>query len=214
MKVLITGGSGDIAQSIAKKLKENKYTVLTPGKDELDVTDPGIVLDYMNRNTPDILINNAGYIYPAPIVPSSLAWFAEFLKDLLAVGSFVDDEWQKQINVNLIGPYLCSKYALLNACQLIINIGSSAGSKGKANWSAYCAAKAGVERLTESLHEEGHLAVCLAIGRTATKMRKELFGEEDPHTLLTPEAIALEILGIIEAPELFSGRVIPFSVGM
>ena len=42
VKVLITGGNGDIAKAIANELindKENEYNVILPQRSELDVTD-------------------------------------------------------------------------------------------------------------------------------------------------------------------------------
>ena len=64
--IVITGGNGDIAQSIKKEL-ENEYIVLTPGKEELDVTDIKRVNEYFNSQNADILINNAGYVVPYSI---------------------------------------------------------------------------------------------------------------------------------------------------
>ena len=43
--IVITGGNGDIAQSIKKEL-EKEYNILTPGKEELDVTDVKRVNEY------------------------------------------------------------------------------------------------------------------------------------------------------------------------
>ena len=59
--IVITGGKGDIAQSIKKEL-EQEFIILTPGKEELDVTDIEMVDAYFNRQNIDILINNAGYV--------------------------------------------------------------------------------------------------------------------------------------------------------
>ena len=190
--IVITGGNGDIAQAIALELKKN-FKVLTPGKNALDIANKESVRMYMERHRPHVLINAAGVIFPGSIAYGDV------------------EDWIKEINVNLIGTYLCCHYALLNGCERIINIGSSAGKYGKPEWSGYCASKAGVERLTQSLHEEGHWAVCLAIGRTKTKMRKALFGEEDPNTLLAPKFIATLILALLEnAPTVkLSGQIIP-----
>lgn len=61
--IVITGGNGDIAQSIKKEL-EKEYNILTPGKEELDVTDVKRVNEYFENQNVDILINNAGYVVP------------------------------------------------------------------------------------------------------------------------------------------------------
>jgi 3-oxoacyl-[acyl-carrier protein] reductase len=194
MKILITGGNGDIAQATAKRLRERGHNVLTPGRDLLDVTNETNVSTHLSFYKPDVIINNAGYISPGEVVLSN------------------SPNWQHQVEVNLIGTYLCSKYALQAGAKQVINIGSSAGAKGKNGWSAYCAAKAGVERLTESLYAEGINATCLRIGRTATKMRRSLYGEEDPRTLLHPDDIAKWIEEIIDYPTVYAGAILEITV--
>lgn len=194
MKILITGGKGDIAQAIVRQLMGAEHEIFAVSKKELDVTDNEAVYTYMNILKPDIVINNAGLIIPDAVLGSSYV------------------EWMDQIQVNLIGTFNVCYQALRVGATQIINIGSSAGAKGKAEWSAYCAAKAGVERLTESLHAEGHRATCLRIGRTKTKMRHELFGDEDPTTLLTPEQVAEWVEEVIANPWVYSGTVLDVSI--
>lgn len=182
MKVLITGGQGDIAQAIANyfnvRLGE-KVEVLTPGKDDLNVSNDLMVRSYFSDRKIDVLINCAGYIEPKNILDSEI------------------DIWEKHIFINLLGSYYCAKYALENGTKTIINIGSSAGIKGKAEWSAYCAAKAGVISFTESLAAEGHDAYCISMGRTKSKMRKKLCPDEDQNTLLDPHEIGCLVWDIL-----------------
>jgi len=180
--VVITGGNGDIAKAIEKKLKL-KYVVYTPSKEELDVTYEHNIMTYFEMVKPDILINAAGYIKPQSI------------KEL--------DAWDvyKQLDVNLMGAIFCSKYAILNGVKFILHIGSSAGIKGKAGWSAYCISKAGLIMFNECLNAEGINSMILSIGRTDTKMRSKLFPDEDKSTLLTPKEVAEEIYNILEYRE-------------
>lgn len=88
----------------------------------------------------DILINNAG-----------IAKFGGFLE--LEV-----EEWEKIIQVNLLGMYYVTRAVLPNMIEQeagdIINISSTAGQKGGPVTSAYSASKAGVLGLTESLAME------------------------------------------------------------
>lgn len=77
-----------------------------------------------------------------------------------------------------------------NASAKIINIGSSAASKVHGTWSSYCAAKAGVVMATMCWADDGYDVVCISPGRTATKMRKGLYPDEDQTTLLEPENFA------------------------
>jgi len=170
-KIVITGGSGDIAQA-ARQLLEKEFIVYTPSKEELDITSTFEIKKYMEKIKPNILINNAGYIYREPIIKLNVL------------------ELKRHININLIGAAMCSKYAILNGADTIINIGSTAGCDGKADWSAYCISKAGLIMLSDCLAKENIKAITLSIGRTNTKMRKKLFPNEDESTLLKPEDIA------------------------
>jgi 3-oxoacyl-[acyl-carrier protein] reductase len=170
--IVITGGNGDIAQSIKKEL-ENEYIVLTPGKEELDVTDIKRVNEYFNSQNADILINNAGYVVPYSIGDCDI--YSE----------------KKAIDINLFGTFNCTAAVLeKNAKAKIINIGSSAASKVHGTWSSYCAAKAGVVMATMCWADDGYDVVCISPGRTATKMRKGLYPDEDQKTLLVPEDFA------------------------
>jgi NAD(P)-dependent dehydrogenase (short-subunit alcohol dehydrogenase family) len=178
-KVVITGGQGDIARAIKTRLITS-YDVLAPGHRELDVTNVDAITIFFASNKPDILINVAGFIEPQKIIDADFPL------------------WERHIEVNLYGTVYCSVIGLRNGVHKIINIGSSAAYEGKAEWSAYCASKAAVMSFTESLIAEGHDAFCLNIGRTKTKMRFALYGEENPDTLLTPEEIALRVAEILQ----------------
>lgn len=65
------------------------------------------------------------------------------------------EEWDKVIQVNLRGTFLCSKHIgkqmIANGGGSIINIASTAGFNGVPRAPAYCASKAGVILLTKSL---------------------------------------------------------------
>ena len=176
---VVTGGSGAIAQAICKILKENNYICLSPSRTELNVANEEVVKKYFQDNKADILINCAGSIKTSTVVESA------------------SKDWIQDVSVNLIGTYLCTLHALKNNCFMIINIGSSAGFKGKATWSAYCAAKAGVASFTQSLADEGIVAYTVSPGRTQSKMRLELFPDEDQNTLLTSDDVAEVVLDVI-----------------
>lgn len=170
--VVITGGKGDIAQSIKNKI-EKEYIVLTPGKEELDVTNIDSVDKFFERKKVDILINNAGYVVPYSIGDCDI--YSE----------------KKAIDINLFGTFNCTAAVLKrNANAKIINIGSSAATKIHGTWSSYCAAKAGVVMATKCWADDGYDVVCISPGRTATKMRKGLYPNEDPTTLLATEDFA------------------------
>lgn len=176
MKVLITGGRGNMAQGIKRILEKKNYEIYTPSRKELDITNFFQVYYIMQGFRPNILINCAGFIEPSSIKDTAL------------------DIWLKHLEVNLSGAFYCSKYAILNGCKIIINIGSTSAFEGRENWGAYCCAKAGIMSLTETLAREGYTSYCIHPARTATKMRKRLFPNEDPKTLMNPERIGKFIL--------------------
>ncbi len=90
----------------------------------------------------DVLVNNAGTIFsPAPVVAMSL------------------DAWQKTLQVNATGTFLCSKYALPLMLQggtggRIINISSIAAERPRPYMAAYAASKAAVIALTQAMAQE------------------------------------------------------------
>jgi NAD(P)-dependent dehydrogenase (short-subunit alcohol dehydrogenase family) len=180
-KVLITGGNGDIASAIISQLNSiGGYEIMAPGKEVMDVTDPKSVRDFVDSFIPDILVNNAGYVVPMSIISCDI--FSE----------------KKAIDINLFGVFNCTAAVLAkNRNAQIINIGSSAATKSHGTWSSYCAAKACVVMATQCWADDGVNTVCLSPGRTATKMRKGLFPEEDTNTLLRSEDFAKIVIKAI-----------------
>lgn len=178
LKVLITGGNGDIAQAIKKELLQtNEYEVLTPGRDVLDVTNIASIEKTISSFKPDILINNAGYVVPKSIKES----------DIL--------NSKKHIDINLGGVFYCTEMALkYNPSLQIVNIGSAAAVETHATWSEYCATKAAVVMATKCWAEDNLYAVVISPGRTKTKMRKSLFPDEDQETLLKTEDFAKVVM--------------------
>jgi NAD(P)-dependent dehydrogenase (short-subunit alcohol dehydrogenase family) len=95
-------------------------------------------VDHFNRL--DILVNNAGF------------WLVD-RPDRVDVLS--EQDWDRVLNVNLKGVFLCSKYALQYMLKqqrgVIINLASECGVGGMPNAAAYCAAKGGIVNLTRQM---------------------------------------------------------------
>lgn len=111
-----------------------------------DVTDPAdveqafdTIVDHYGHI--DILVNCAGYVMLQPVLETDFA------------------EWQKQIAVNLTGPFLCSQAAGKQMVKAgnggkIINIASQAASIAIDNHVAYTSAKAGLLGMTKVMAKE------------------------------------------------------------
>lgn len=181
-KVLVTGGQGDIAQAIVRRLAgEGGYETRFPGKEEMDVTDIESVGRFLESFVPDILINNAGYVFPQSIKACDI------------------EKEKKSLDINLFGVFNCVSAVLKrNKAARIINIGSSAATRIHGTWGAYCAAKAAVVMATKCWAEDGVNAVCISPGRTATKMRRSLYPDEEQGTLLKPGDFATIVLYAVQ----------------
>ena len=100
----------------------------------------------------DILINNAGIIKRVPMIEMSVA------------------QWDQVINVDLTGPFICSKAVIPGMIKRgrgkIINACSMMSELGRETVSAYAAAKGGLKMLTRNICSEyGQYNIqCNAIG--------------------------------------------------
>lgn len=87
----------------------------------------------------DILVNNAGVFKAMP------------------VSELTEDEFHREINVNLLGPLLVIRESLKHfrpSCGSIINIGSGASRSHPPGYSIYSASKAGLDAITGVLSKE------------------------------------------------------------
>jgi NAD(P)-dependent dehydrogenase (short-subunit alcohol dehydrogenase family) len=178
---VVTGASRGIGAGIAETfageglrlgLCARSAPVLGAGPDvvarTLDVTDEAgvaaftdAVIDRFGRI--DLWINNAGVLDPiAPLREITLA------------------EWRQHTEINLDGVFLGSRAFVRHLHErggdgVLINVSSGAARKPYHGWSAYCAGKAGVDRMTECLdreeREHGLRAYSIAPGVVDTDMQ-------------------------------------------
>ncbi|MEK6962802.1 MAG: SDR family oxidoreductase [Nanoarchaeota archaeon] len=134
----------------------------------------------------DVLVNNAGLVYDKPLFEKTV------------------EEWRRTLDVNLIGMFLCAKYAAphMPKGSAMVNISSTCGINSTAPTSAdYDASKAGVINLTRNLASE--LAPNIRVNNIApgwidTDMNKDLpkdYVEQEKkripsHQFAKPEEIA------------------------
>ncbi len=222
---VITGGGSGIGAAVARRLLEDGLRVTLMGRSlerlqaqqaalkgevAIQVCDVG---DEASVNAAfsaivaavgpvDILVNNAGQVETAPLVKTSL------------------QTWQRLLNVNLTGTFLCSRAVLPGMSERgfgrIVNVASTAALKGYAYVAAYCAAKHGVLGLTRALALEMARkgvtvnAVCpgyteteivaqavhtivAKTGRTAEAARAELAAANPQGRLIQPEEVAAAV---------------------
>ena len=161
---IITGGAQGFGLDIAKRFLESgaKVIIWDVDKNELlkaskeinnanlsfynvDVSNytkvKETVDEIIKESNIDILINNAGITGS-----TSSLW------------EYNVDEWNKIVQINLMGTFNCCKCIVPNMIKnnygRIVNVASVAGKDGNANASAYSSAKAGVIGLTKSLGKE------------------------------------------------------------
>ena len=159
-KIIITGATGGIGNSIVKKLSESGAKILATGTrleklEELkskfkntdilkfDISKDEEIEEFIENATKqlggglDCLINNAG-----------------ITQDNLAIRMNID-EWKKVIDINLTSTFLLSKFAikkmLKNKYGKIINITSVVGHTGNLGQVNYTASKAGIVAMAKSL---------------------------------------------------------------
>ena len=206
MRILITGASKGIGAAIAAELAQDATVLMLVARSAdllgsvkaeieantncrvemtvCDVADEAAVDDLMNvmeteHGGLDILVNCAGFAIPAT-----------------AVQETTPEIWQEMFRVNVFSAYLMTRAAipLLAAGKTpsIVNIGSTAGISARPGWSAYAASKVVMSTsntMAEELKPYGIRVHCLAPGRI-TELRRVLAPDEDPSTIMQPEAVA------------------------
>ncbi|RMD50472.1 MAG: SDR family oxidoreductase, partial [Ignavibacteria bacterium] len=148
----------------------------------------------------DILVNNAGIWKHSPIDKMTL------------------EKWNETININLTGTYLFTKYVVpeMKAKKggRIINIASTAGQRGEAEYSHYASSKGGVIAFTKSLATElGKYNInvnCVAPGWVLTDMTQHIFDNEEERK----KELSIIPLGRVAMPEDIAGPVLFLASGL
>jgi 3-oxoacyl-[acyl-carrier protein] reductase len=160
-KILITGGSTGIGYEIAKQLKlkgadlvicsRNKQEIENKAKEigvtgfradisvEMEVIDL-VKFAYAKMNGINVLINNAGIAYLGPLTDTSIEDFSRI--------------WETNVKGAFLVAKEVSKIFKSQSYGNIINISSTAGKKGFANGTAYCASKFALTGMTECWRDE------------------------------------------------------------
>jgi 3-oxoacyl-[acyl-carrier protein] reductase len=241
-KVIVTGGVRGLGRAavealIAKEAIVTVFDVNIAGLAELrdlhpalncvecDISNYEQVVEATGRyhaefKSADILINNAGILYSAPLIRLSISGIE---KHDVAM-------WHKTLATNLSSVFymtacIVEKMVVTRTKGVIVNI-SSISAAGNAGQSAYSAAKAGVNALTATWAKElgalGIRVVAVAPGFTDTESTKEALNESALQEIVKkvplkrlgkPQEIAASIISVIEN-DFFNGKVYELDGGL
>jgi len=165
--VVLAARSGDLLQSLAAEIKAMGGQALAIPTDVTRQTDVDHLLTLTLRafRKIDILVNNA-----AVLTPIGKTWEVN------------PNAWRRLIDINVVGPYLCSRVVLPHMLERgggrIINVSSGAAYSDTIGWNAYCTSKAALNRFSTILAAEvaqTHIAVsAMNPGTTDTPMQAEI----------------------------------------
>jgi 3-oxoacyl-[acyl-carrier protein] reductase len=223
-KVLITGGSSGIGRATAEALIAADCSVSINGRDleRLEAVakdlgchsiggDVGIETDAQqvveafvdHHGGIDVLINNAGFGRFAPLVDAEL-------EDVEAV-----------FRTNVFGAFLMARevarHLVAQRSGTIVNISSTAGTKGFAGGTAYSASKFALRGMNECWREELRRHDVRVILVNPSEVLTDFasragFEQEESDKKLRPEDIAHAIVGVLQAePRAFTPELAVFA---
>ena len=175
-KVLVTGASRGIGRAIVEVLKKtNGYNILTPSRDELELTESDSIDNFVVRNNDiDILVNNAGM---------NIINYIQDVKDTDIESMFLTNIIAPIKLIRGIVPHMMEKnYGR------IVNISSIWGITSKEKRSIYSATKFGINGITKTLAKElgkyNILVNSICPGYVNTEMTKKNVTEIDKKEIL------------------------------
>ena len=168
---LVTGASRGIGKSIKEVLSKDGIEIISPNRNELDLSSSESIDKFLSQTSADIdiIINNAG---------------------ILKVGEhneFSSDDFHEILQVNVVAPFkiisgFVEKMKTHNFGR-IVNISSVWGQKSKKGRTLYSSSKAALDALTRSLAIEfasyNILINSVAPGYIETDMLKQCNTEEE-----------------------------------
>ena len=209
MNALVTGGSQGIGKAIARDLALKGYGVVVTARNEKllnkvceEITLLGGVANYVHADigTDKGIERITNFLQSANLNINVLINNAAIIHKSTSLVNFQMDEWERVIQVNLIGAAKITKTLLPTMIEAnygkIVNISSIGGRKGAAGRSAYRVTKAGLISFTESLAAEvkdhGIDVNCICPGSVLTEGYVDAFGEASKSNpnMMEPREIA------------------------
>lgn len=196
--VVIAGRSGETLDEAVAQIKREGGQAIAVQCDVQHTQDVQTAVQHTidTYGRLDFAFNNAGVEQPAA-----------------AVGDINEEEFGRQVNINLKGVFLCMKYQipqmLKNGGGAIVNTSSGAGVKGFQGQAAYCAVKHGVIGMTRSAaldYAKQNIRInVVAPGMIDTPMMDRFTGGTEEGR---QGAIAQEPIGRVGRPEEIANAVI------
>lgn len=156
--VIVTGGSRGIGKAITETMEEDGAKVIAVSKSGgCDITDEKQIINMVKNvisdfGKIDVLVNCAGILIMKPL----FLGFSDILPEFSE--PFTEDEWQRQVDVNMRGTYYCTKHIAERMAKQksgkIINISSIDAIKGMPFHAAYSMTKGAIISLTRNLAVE------------------------------------------------------------
>lgn len=214
--ILITGAGTGIGKGLARAFAREGASLVIASRNEAkleataeelraqgtrvlvvptDVTDEAQVAALFGQTMQefgrlDILVNNSGAFDGGPLDELSL------------------ETWRKVIDVNLTGPFLCTREALRimkpQRQGRIINIGSISAQMPRVNSAPYSTSKFGLVGLTRTTALEGRpfgiAAGCLHPGNTASERRSVPDTAENQEPMMEVDDLAIAAVAMAALP--------------
>ena len=195
-KILITGATGGIGNSLVKKFYDLGSTILATGTNEEKLNNlkkdyPKIIVERFKLDEHDKIENFIEIIYEKLDGLDILVNNAGITLDNLSI-RLTQENWKKVLDINLTSTFLMCKYAIKKMLKKkygkIINITSIVGHTGNLGQANYAASKAGIIAFSKSLaieYAKKKIFVnCVSPGFIKTDMTDEI-NEEIKKTLIS-----------------------------
>jgi NAD(P)-dependent dehydrogenase (short-subunit alcohol dehydrogenase family) len=226
-RAIVTGGTRGIGYAIARALAAQGSSVMITGLDRARLDTAVGQLSSLAGEGADRVAGSAVDVRIRKdvdaLVEDTAARFGglDLLVNNAGVGSFgdveslADDDWSRVIDTNLTGVFYATRAAIpvmrKNGGGWIINIASLAGRNYFPGGAAYCASKAGLVALSESVMQEvrydGIRVSVVMPGSVATEFSGRTVSEDDGWKL-SPDDVAEVVMDLLRHP----GRSLPSKI--